>query len=260
MANLSGDVRLLEEYEQEIDDLFERVTGDAKADVKIQKEIDKKMPIYLKQAQLVRSEFPESNAGAIHESNYHVFRAMRTAFSSVLARRIAQGSNLGVKGLAAAGIANAQEKANGAKAVAILDEALAVCDTAFARFQKAHFLEIIGRKEEAMNDLRYLIKNFPDSDDIYVAARKRLDALENPPKKGPCFVATACYGDYNHPDVRLLRRWRDERLLPSKGGRLLVRVYYGLGPKLATRIERSPRVSGFVRRRLLKPFANRLRD
>lgn len=258
MANMSGEIRLLEEYEKELDNLFDEVSTDAKANAKLQKEIDRKMPIYLKQIQIVKQGFPESEAGRFHESYYHVFRARRTAFSSVMARRIAQGSSFGVTGLAAAGIANAQEKANFSKAIGIFDEALAACDTAYARFYKAGFLEVLGKKEEAKAEYRYLIQNFPDSDEIYISARKALDVLENPPKKGPCFVATACYGDYDHPDVWTLRIWRDRRLLTCRAGRIFVNQYYRFGPGLAKVVERSPRMTAFIRRRL-EAFVRRLR-
>lgn len=50
---------------------------------------------------------------------------------------------------------------------------------------------------------------------------------------GGCFLATAAYGDEDRPEVRLLRRWRDESLAPSAPGRCLVRTYYRLSPALA---------------------------
>ena len=45
-----------------------------------------------------------------------------------------------------------------------------------------------------------------------------------------CFVATAAYGSYDHPHVRVLRDFRDELLLTSRPGRWLVRQYYRLSP------------------------------
>ena len=47
---------------------------------------------------------------------------------------------------------------------------------------------------------------------------------------GACFIATAVYGDYDHPQVRVLRRFRDEVLLKSAAGRRFVRWYYRVGP------------------------------
>ena len=50
---------------------------------------------------------------------------------------------------------------------------------------------------------------------------------------GACFVATAVYGDYDHPQVKKLRQFRDTSLRRSMAGRLFIRIYYALGPTLS---------------------------
>lgn len=50
---------------------------------------------------------------------------------------------------------------------------------------------------------------------------------------GFCFVATAVYGDYCHPNVIILRVFRDVILSRSLIGRLFVGAYYKVGPSLA---------------------------
>lgn len=55
---------------------------------------------------------------------------------------------------------------------------------------------------------------------------------------GGCFIATAVYGDLNAPQVIALRKFRDESLLRSAGGRFFVRLYYRLSPSLADFIRR----------------------
>lgn len=52
-----------------------------------------------------------------------------------------------------------------------------------------------------------------------------------------CFVATAVYGDYDHPDVRQLRRFRDETLRHAAWGRTFIAWYERHGPGLAERLE-----------------------
>lgn len=47
-----------------------------------------------------------------------------------------------------------------------------------------------------------------------------------------CFIATAAYGGYDHRSVRVLRRWRDSRLVATPLGRLAVTAYYMLSPYL----------------------------
>lgn len=68
-----------------------------------------------------------------------------------------------------------------------------------------------------------------------------------------CFVATAAYGEPNHPDVVLLRRFRDEKLSNSSTGRKFIAWYWRSGPKLARMIAWSP-VLRRTARSALKPI------
>ncbi|MGB5540557.1 MAG: DUF11 domain-containing protein [Gammaproteobacteria bacterium] len=54
---------------------------------------------------------------------------------------------------------------------------------------------------------------------------------------GGCFIATAAYGSYLDPHVRSLRRFRDETLMRSRPGRILVSLYYDFSPPIAAYIE-----------------------
>lgn len=54
---------------------------------------------------------------------------------------------------------------------------------------------------------------------------------------GGCYIATAVYGSYDAPQVRTLRRFRDESLATSAPGRAFVRLYYAVSPSLARRFE-----------------------
>ena len=49
---------------------------------------------------------------------------------------------------------------------------------------------------------------------------------------GGCYVATCVYGSYDCPEVRTLRRYRDNKLSASWFGRLFIQVYYAVSPKL----------------------------
>lgn len=48
-------------------------------------------------------------------------------------------------------------------------------------------------------------------------------------KKG-CYIATAVYGSYDCPEVRALRRYRDEKLSSTFFGRAFIKVYYAVSP------------------------------
>lgn len=62
-----------------------------------------------------------------------------------------------------------------------------------------------------------------------------------------CFIATAAYGSYLHPQVQLLRNFRDEYLLTNAPGRAFVTFYYRLSPPLADFIARYPVLRGAAR-------------
>jgi len=52
------------------------------------------------------------------------------------------------------------------------------------------------------------------------------------PQKSGCYIATAVYRSDNCPEVRTLRRFRDECLSNHMAGRWFVRLYYAISPTL----------------------------
>lgn len=68
-----------------------------------------------------------------------------------------------------------------------------------------------------------------------------------------CFVATAVYGDHNHPQVQKLRNFRDAKLNKTEAGRYFVKFYYAVGPKLAL-LPRSSKLTKRVLRHILDRF------
>ena len=65
---------------------------------------------------------------------------------------------------------------------------------------------------------------------------------------GSCFIATAAFGSYDCDEVRIFRKFRDEKLKPNLVGRTLISTYYKLGPFLATPVEKSAILQRIVRR------------
>jgi hypothetical protein len=55
-----------------------------------------------------------------------------------------------------------------------------------------------------------------------------------------CFVATAVYGDPWHPDVCLLRRYRETVLRKHAAGRAFIALYARFGPHAATLVKSRP--------------------
>ena len=73
-------------------------------------------------------------------------------------------------------------------------------------------------------------------------------------RKG-CYVATAVYGSYDCPQVWTLRRFRDDTLAKTWYGRLFIRVYYAISPKLVNLWGDNAKFQGFWRTQLDKMVA-----
>lgn len=116
-------------------------------------------------------------------------------------------------------------------------------------FQPYEDGERVGVPEPAMTDTPD-DPDAPDQDDQDDEDQQAREASTG------CFVATAAYGSYHHPDVVALRRFKDEVLDRSRAGRAFVDFYWFVGPKLARRVA-TDGVSGRVARALIAPLARR---
>jgi len=72
-------------------------------------------------------------------------------------------------------------------------------------------------------------------------------------KKGGCFIATAVYDSPFAPEVLILRQFRDEVLLNSIWGKLLVNLYYFASPPLASAVSKNHLLKAATRCLLLEP-------
>ncbi len=66
-------------------------------------------------------------------------------------------------------------------------------------------------------------------------------------KRPRCFIATSAFDDYENETVRQLCRFRDHRLKKSWLGRRFVSLYYRVSPRLASRLDRLPRLKPAAR-------------
>ncbi len=62
-----------------------------------------------------------------------------------------------------------------------------------------------------------------------------------------CYIATMAYGDYDHPQVMELRKFRDEFLNKSVLGRSFIRFYYKHSPLLVQRLKDKPKTNDIIR-------------
>jgi DNA polymerase III epsilon subunit-like protein len=67
-------------------------------------------------------------------------------------------------------------------------------------------------------------------------------------QKGGCYIATMAYGDYDHEKVIILRKFRDNILNKYFFGRIFIKVYYRLSPKLVVLLKGNERVNCYIKR------------
>ena len=72
-------------------------------------------------------------------------------------------------------------------------------------------------------------------------------------EEGGCFIATAAYGSYLNPHVKILREFRDEFLIPNFLGKKFVHLYYQYAPPIACNIVEYGSLK-FVTRQVLLPL------
>lgn len=90
---------------------------------------------------------------------------------------------------------------------------------------------------------------------IFSGTKRIYPGRDDTVEVGPCFVATAVYGDANAPQVQVLRTWRDSEILPTRWGKGFVYFYYWIGPYGAWAIRHFP-ILGRPTRWLLDRIAN----
>ena len=68
-----------------------------------------------------------------------------------------------------------------------------------------------------------------------------------------CFIATAVFGTPLHPEIDLLRRFRDEWLSRRLIGRITIRTYYNVSPPIARRARRNERIRMILQQLIVEP-------
>jgi len=111
-------------------------------------------------------------------------------------------------------------------------------DTAVAYFQRGALNSGFGNTQEAFRDFVKFLELDPNHKHAQLAedAIKDLRSGKNPmtgkSTKGGCYVATCVYGSYDCPEVWTLRRFRDDKLSKLLFGKLFIRIYYSVSPKI----------------------------
>jgi len=64
---------------------------------------------------------------------------------------------------------------------------------------------------------------------------------------GGCYIATMAYGSYDHPQVKILRDYRDETLAKSVLGRSFISFYYATSPQLVKLLKNQKYINKLIR-------------
>ena len=114
-------------------------------------------------------------------------------------------------------------------------ESICEADSVEIRISGDSYCDFDGPK---LDNFKLMCKQFYNN---FYDSSKYTDSLEQKVKSSSsgCFIATATMGDYNHPLVLDLRRFRDNWLLKRDWGLNFVNWYYAHGPRVARLIEKS---------------------
>lgn len=71
-----------------------------------------------------------------------------------------------------------------------------------------------------------------------------------PSSSGGCYIATMAYGDYDHPQVLVLRQFRDSYLSKRGWGQKFVNFYYANSPRWVEALKDHKRINALIRKLL----------
>jgi len=100
--------------------------------------------------------------------------------------------------------------------------------------------DVVKRANDKMN-------NIPSNDDAQDEEIQVLSETTGDLDKSFCYIATAVYGDYNAPEVVVLRNYRDKTLSKTDIGKIFVKAYYKFSPPFAARLRNNKFLSSVAR-------------
>lgn len=146
----------------------------------------------------------------------------------------------------------------------LVDELLELCES----LQTTYARSFIARLSEiAKNDysLKSHIENSADragrkiQGEALRVMQQRQNQQSSNNSSSSCYIATACYGDCNAPEVMAFRDFRDRFLLKNILGKGLVSFYYYFSPFWAKKLKNSPKINAIVRKYILNPIYQRIK-
>jgi len=125
------------------------------------------------------------------------------------------------------------------------EELASLIDSAYNEFLKLEnidMLEIVKEQWKKNFEIITSIKNQIDS----ISERNKPKLHKNTSKDG-CYIATMVYGSYEHPQVFVLREYRDNILSKTTLGRGFIKTYYKYSPKLVEHLKNKPLLNQIIK-------------
>ncbi len=83
-----------------------------------------------------------------------------------------------------------------------------------------------------------------------ISTAKKVGSTISSATNGGCYIATMAYGDYNHPQVLELRKFRDGFLSKTIIGRSFIKFYYKYSPSLVEKLKNKQSINLIIRKGL----------
>lgn len=93
----------------------------------------------------------------------------------------------------------------------------------------------------------------------YNGNNSTLNSINSKLNPSGCYIATMAYGDYDHPQVMILREFRDNYLSKRRWGKKFIRIYYKYSPRLVERLKDKPMINKTIRK-ILDSFIEHLKN
>lgn len=129
-------------------------------------------------------------------------------------------------------------------------------DEKYVDFYKYFLKQNIKTEELIIEELRKYIdvNNYHNlkTQELYKILDEKLKLIENRIKlkesQKSCYIATMVYEDINHPQVELLRQFRDNVLIKSFIGRVFIKYYYQYSPSLVEKLKNYKKTNYIIKR------------
>ena len=109
--------------------------------------------------------------------------------------------------------------------------------------KSVQLINIISKMSMDQETRDYVTKNAPIIKRNY---QQSFQIGRQPQSSVGCYIATMVYGDYDHPQVMELRKYRDQVLLKNYFGKLFVKIYYAVSPHLVKKLKNQNKINKLI--------------